>query len=88
MKSIFEGLNSAQEAAVRGIEGPSLIIAGAGSGKTRVLTCKIANIIENGAAPREILALTFTNKAAAEMKERIVSLTRFADESDVFPCCI
>ena len=71
MKSIFEGLNSAQEAAVRGIDGPSLIIAGAGSGKTRVLTCKIANIIENGAAPREILALTFTNKAAAEMKERI-----------------
>ena len=58
MKSIFEGLNSAQEAAVRGIDGPSLIIAGAGSGKTRVLTCKIANIIENGAAPREILALT------------------------------
>ena len=55
MKSIFEGLNSAQEAAVRGIEGPSLIIAGAGSGKTRVLTCKIANIIENGAAPRDIL---------------------------------
>ena len=52
MKSIFEGLNSAQEAAVRGIDGPSLIIAGAGSGKTRVLTCKIANIIENGAAPR------------------------------------
>ena len=79
MKSIFEGLNSAQEAAVRGIEGPSLIIAGAGSGKTRVLTCKIANIIENGAAPREILALTFTNKAADEMRSRLEDVPCIGD---------
>ena len=71
VSQIFEGLNHAQYEAVDNINGPSLIIAGAGSGKTRVLTCKIANIIGHGTLPEMILALTFTNKASKEMKERI-----------------
>lgn len=71
---IFEGLNPAQYQAVSDIEGPQLIIAGAGSGKTKVLTCRIANILDKGFSPSSILALTFTNKASREMKERIASL--------------
>ena len=71
---IFDQLNEAQAEAVRNIDGPCLIIAGAGAGKTRVLTCRIANAIACGAAPGEILALTFTKKAANEMKERIATL--------------
>ncbi|MBR4089151.1 MAG: UvrD-helicase domain-containing protein, partial [Bacteroidales bacterium] len=73
-KLIFEGLNPAQYQAVSDIEGPQLIIAGAGSGKTRVLTCRIANILDKGYQPGSILALTFTNKAAREMKERSASM--------------
>ena len=71
---ILEGLNDAQKAAVMCLTGPCLIVAGAGSGKTKVLTCKIANILSHGYKPYSVLALTFTNKAAREMKGRIADM--------------
>lgn len=74
MNPIFDTLNDRQCEAVNHTKGPLLITAGAGSGKTKVLTCRIAHLLELGVAPYRILAITFTNKAAKEMKERVQNL--------------
>jgi DNA helicase II / ATP-dependent DNA helicase PcrA len=81
MTRILDGLNEAQRAAVAHIDGPLLTLAGPGSGKTRVVTHRIAYLLEQGISPYSILALTFTNKAALEMKQRVV---RIVGQTDVW----
>ena len=83
-KSYLKDLNEAQLNAVLKIDGPSMVIAGAGSGKTRVLTYKIVHLVENGVDPFEILALTFTNKAAREMKLRISSMIGESESKNIW----
>ena len=83
-QSYLNDLNEAQEKPVLKINGPSMVIAGAGSGKTRVLTYKIVHLIKNGIDPFEILALTFTNKAAREMKSRISSMIGDGESKNIW----
>jgi DNA helicase-2/ATP-dependent DNA helicase PcrA len=84
LAKITNGLNERQREAVTTINGPLLVVAGAGSGKTKVLTHRIAYMIESGITPWNILSLTFTNKAAAEMKQRISTLLTEAEANQVY----
>ncbi len=84
MEHYLDELNPAQRAAAKATEGPVMIIAGAGSGKTRVLTYRIAYIMEKGIDPFNILALTFTNKAAREMKERIAKIVGLKEAKNIW----
>src|SRR5213592_1722690 len=84
MQDYLKGLNERQQEAVLHIDGPLMIVAGAGSGKTKVLTTRIAHLMANGVDAFNILALTFTNKAAKEMKERIEKILGNTDARNLY----
>ena len=82
----FDSLNQAQREAVGALDGPVMLLAGAGTGKTRTVTCRIAHMLEKRIAPSEILAVTFTNKAASEMRERIGGMVTKKAATDMTVC--
>lgn len=82
----FSSLNAAQAEAVNALDGPVLILAGAGTGKTRTVTCRISHMVERGIAPENILAVTFTNKAASEMRERVADMVSKAAGKEITVC--
>lgn len=82
----FDSLNQAQREAVANLDGPVMLLAGAGTGKTRTVTCRIAHMLEKRIAPSEILAVTFTNKAASEMRERIGGMVSKRAAEDMTVC--
>ena len=82
----FSSLNPAQAEAVNALDGPVLILAGAGTGKTRTVTCRIAHMVERGIAPEAILAVTFTNKAAMEMRERVSDMVKGNAGKEITVC--
>ena len=84
MTDFLHTLNDRQLEAVKQVEGPVLIMAGAGSGKTNALTCRIAYMLSLGIRPSEILAITFTTKAAKEMRDRVHSLVGSRQNLDVY----
>jgi DNA helicase-2/ATP-dependent DNA helicase PcrA len=84
VSDILDQLNQEQRKAVEAVEGPVMVVAGAGSGKTRVLTYRVAHLLNQGVDPFHVLALTFTNKAAREMKARIIQLVGNADAKNVW----
>ena len=86
MQDHLSGLNSKQREAATHMNGPLLIVAGAGAGKTKTITHRILNLIKNGVAPEKILAVTFTNKAAKEMRERVIAeINKNAKGQDTIP---
>ena len=84
MADFLDQLNNEQRSAVECINGPVMVIAGAGSGKTRVLTYRLAFLLSKGVDPYNMLALTFTNKAAREMKDRVLSLIQNGEGRNIW----
>ena len=86
MSFAFSSLNTAQSDAVNALDGPVLILAGAGTGKTRTVTCRISHMVDRGIPADQILAVTFTNKAASEMKERVSDMVSKAAGQEITVC--